>query len=301
MHERMGTAQRHEPQRHGARRPAARALALVVAVCSVLLGSVLVPAVVAPGAAGAAVPSAVGGRTSPDGRFRLVMQADGNLVLYAPGPAALWHTRTAGRPGATAVLQADGNLVLRSRAGAVLWHTRTWGHPGARLAVQDDGNLVLRAATGRVVWAAGSHGPAARLGFLTPAAECAAGPCETVTGDRAAVRDAVNATRAAAGLRTLVQHPALNRKADDAARALRDACHLSHSRLVSGAPAGWKQLGENVGMGADVAEVHAAYVASPSHLANVVNPAFTHVGTAAVWGTCPAGRVVVTVQVFMQA
>jgi hypothetical protein len=44
---------------------------------------------------------------------RLLMQSDGNLVLYR-GATALWSSRTAGNPGAFAVMQADGNLVVYS-------------------------------------------------------------------------------------------------------------------------------------------------------------------------------------------
>jgi len=50
---------------------------------------------------------------SSDGLFKMVMQADGNLVVYAVGlPGALWSSRTAGDPGAFATMQADGNLVV---------------------------------------------------------------------------------------------------------------------------------------------------------------------------------------------
>lgn len=79
---------------------------------------------------------------SCDGRFRLVMQGDGNLVLYQGG-VALWHTFTNGKGGATAVMQADGNFVLYTAGGTALWHTWTFNRPGAFLAVQNDGNLVL--------------------------------------------------------------------------------------------------------------------------------------------------------------
>lgn len=47
------------------------------------------------------------------GVSRLLMQSDGNLVLYR-GSVALWSSRTSGNPGAFAVMQADGNLVVYS-------------------------------------------------------------------------------------------------------------------------------------------------------------------------------------------
>ncbi|MCA2981781.1 MAG: peptidoglycan DD-metalloendopeptidase family protein [Myxococcaceae bacterium] len=79
---------------------------------------------------------------SCDGRFALVMQADGNLVLYQ-GLRALWATMTQGRGGASATMQADGNLVVSTAGGVPLWSSRTARFPGAILTVQNDGNVVL--------------------------------------------------------------------------------------------------------------------------------------------------------------
>lgn len=79
---------------------------------------------------------------SPNQRYRLVMQGDGNLVLYA-GPRALWSTGTAGTSGNFAIMQADGNLVVYRPDGSAAWSSGTAGNPGARLYVQDDGNVVI--------------------------------------------------------------------------------------------------------------------------------------------------------------
>ena len=82
---------------------------------------------------------------------------------------------------------------------------------------------------------------------------------------------------------------------------MRDRCQISHSTLADGAPSTWRKLGENVGTGNNVPEVHTAYMASPGHRANVLDPAFTEIGTASVWGTCNGFRRVFTVHVFMAA
>lgn len=98
-----------------------------------------------------------GGRMrSCDRRFWLVMQDDGNLVLYqrtgrGQPATALWSTGTWGHPGAVAWMQGDGNLVVYDVTGAPLWSSDTWGHPGASLAVQDDGNVVIY-DDGRALW-----------------------------------------------------------------------------------------------------------------------------------------------------
>ena len=81
--------------------------------------------------------------TSCDGRFELVMQGDGNLVLYE-GASALWNTGTEGRGGVRAAMQDDGNFVVYDAANHPVWaDMASFGHPGAHLAVQDDGNVVV--------------------------------------------------------------------------------------------------------------------------------------------------------------
>ncbi|MGW7104395.1 hypothetical protein [Streptomyces sp. NPDC054883] len=67
----------------------------------------------------------------------LVMQADGNLVLYALGNPGgyklpLWNSGTYGNPGAYATMQADGNFVVYRQGGSAqtgggIWHTATYG------------------------------------------------------------------------------------------------------------------------------------------------------------------------------
>jgi hypothetical protein len=82
---------------------------------------------------------------SPDGKYVLQMQSDGNLVLRAPGNIPLGDTRTAGHDGTIAVMQTDGNFVLRAPGNIPIWASGTDGHPGTVLQVQDDGNVVLYA------------------------------------------------------------------------------------------------------------------------------------------------------------
>src|SRR5437899_3777698 len=110
---------------------------------------------------------AVGGSiTSPDGRFTLVLQADGNLVLYQSGGVARWATGTVGRTVSQAVMQADGNFVLYGPAGPI-WATATDGHPGAYLAVQDDGNVVIY-GPGGPLWASRKNYVRRSINSLAP-------------------------------------------------------------------------------------------------------------------------------------
>jgi peptidoglycan hydrolase-like protein with peptidoglycan-binding domain len=88
---------------------------------------------------------------SPDGKFVLQMQSDGNLVLRAPGNIPIRDTHTAGHDGTIAVMQTDGNFVLRAPGNIPVWASGTDGHPGAVLQVQDDGAVVLYAPEHQVL------------------------------------------------------------------------------------------------------------------------------------------------------
>jgi hypothetical protein len=91
---------------------------------------------------------------SPDGRYSLTVEADGNVVLSEAGSLVRWSSQTTGNPGASLAMQADGNLVLYSPGSTALWSSGTWGHPGAWVVMQADGNLVVYAATSQaVLWA----------------------------------------------------------------------------------------------------------------------------------------------------
>lgn len=96
---------------------------------------------------------------SGDGRFELVMQGDGNLVLYRHGAHALWATGTSGNQVAFAVMQGDGNFVLYAPDGTPVWASHTAGNPGAWLQIQDDGNLVIYAPGPRAIWASDTVQP----------------------------------------------------------------------------------------------------------------------------------------------
>jgi outer membrane protein assembly factor BamB len=91
---------------------------------------------------------------SVNGRARLAMQSDGNLVLYRTDTgAALWSTGTAGKPVTHALMQTDGNFVLyNSNNSVAYWNAGTFGHPGASLQLQDDANLAILNQNGTLLW-----------------------------------------------------------------------------------------------------------------------------------------------------
>lgn len=91
---------------------------------------------------------------SPTGREVLVMQRDGNLVLYDRGNngIAYWATGTPDGRANHVTMGTDGNLRLMTASGQVIWAANVdpgnnWHggplSPGSYLRLQEDGNLVI--------------------------------------------------------------------------------------------------------------------------------------------------------------
>jgi len=91
--------------------------------------------------------------------FELVLQSDGNLVIYNH-TRALWASNTDIHNPTQAIMQTDGNFVIYS-GGHALWATGTNGQSGGPyLCFQNDGNLVIYAGAfdcgGYPLWASGT-------------------------------------------------------------------------------------------------------------------------------------------------
>ena len=102
--------------------------------------------------------------TSDDGRFRAVMQRDGNLVGYSRD-GVVWNTGTTG-PDNRLVLQEDGNAVIYAADDSVQWASGTTG-AGSRLVLTNTGSLEVLGAgwTPRIkpLWDSRSQLPGALL------------------------------------------------------------------------------------------------------------------------------------------
>lgn len=97
---------------------------------------------------------------SPNGHYVLILQGDGNLVLYGPGggpTGALWASNTGGANRLT--MQGDGNLVLYRPDNTHVWASWTQAYPGAWVQLQDDGNLVVYRPGAVGVWNTGVANP----------------------------------------------------------------------------------------------------------------------------------------------
>ena len=80
---------------------------------------------------------------------RIVMQSDGNLVVYPAGtnptPSPIWASASPSTPpvpGSYLQMQADGNLVIyKPDHTNTAWHRQ--GTPGSYMNIQNDGNFVM--------------------------------------------------------------------------------------------------------------------------------------------------------------
>lgn len=120
-------------------------------------------------------------------------------------------------------------------------------------------------------------------------------PAQADAGDAGRLLDLTNQVRAAQGLPGLTIDSQLTSVAQAWAAELASRGVISHNPSVRSQVTGWKVLGENVGVGGTVDAVHAGFVASPTHYANLVDTAYTKVGFGIVR---PDARIFV-VEVFM--
>lgn len=88
---------------------------------------------------------------SPDLQSVLTVQGDGGVALYSNG-RKIWGTGTIGNGANRLIMQADGNLVLYSGNGVALWSSQTDGNPGARIVLQTDGNVVIYTVGNVALW-----------------------------------------------------------------------------------------------------------------------------------------------------
>ncbi len=97
----------------------------------------------------------------------------------------------------------------------------------------------------------------------------------------------INSVRAAAGVRPLKPCPALRRAAQQYATVMSARDHYDHVGPDGSQPAErilregyrWRAVAENIAAGQrSVATVMGDWIASASHYANLVNPAYRHVG-----------------------
>ena len=94
----------------------------------------------------------------------------------------------------------------------------------------------------------------------------------------------INELRASKGLPTLAVDLELTLQARIWSTTMRDRGDIFHSGdLAAGVSANWSKLGENVGVGGTARALFDAFVASPTHYANLVDPDYRSIGVGVVW------------------
>jgi YD repeat-containing protein len=109
--------------------------------------------------------------TSPNSQYAVVLQTDGNLVLYST-TGALWSTNTGSSQAALLFMQSNGDLVLfNPNTTTSAWDAKVT-YPNSYAVIQDDGNFVIYDASNIARWATNTAG-----GVSSPGA----GPANTST------------------------------------------------------------------------------------------------------------------------
>lgn len=100
---------------------------------------------------------------SPNGRYTLLLQRDGNLVLYDPTGVATWAASwdavhwAFGDPAMfhrLCLQSRDGHLVIYNSKGFATWWSNTNSVPPAvsSLSLANNGRLTLEDKDGNVLW-----------------------------------------------------------------------------------------------------------------------------------------------------
>jgi uncharacterized protein YkwD len=109
--------------------------------------------------------------------------------------------------------------------------------------------------------------------------------------------NSVNSVRASAGAASLRESHQVSQRADQWAATLASEGRLRHSDLKR-LPVPFTKAAENVAKAATLEEAHRLLTNSPSHRANMVDPAFTHVGIGTARG---ADGAIYAVEIFVRS
>lgn len=127
---------------------------------------------------------------------------------------------------------------------------------------------------------------------------------------KVALAEMANQERLSLGLNPLKENALLNRAAEMKAQDMLNKGYFSHQSPNGTPPWFWfkksgyqyKVAGENLGIGfLDSQEIHQAWLDSPSHKANIINPYYQEIGIAVIEGKFQGSPVTVVVQLFGSA
>lgn len=104
--------------------------------------------------------------------------------------------------------------------------------------------------------------------------------CWTPTTSEKGFVQQMNAARSSGGSGTLKLDPELSKVARVHTNEMvkKNELHHTPTQALTRRVTNWVSIGENVGVGGTVASLQAAFMASPTHKANIMSPSFNHVG-----------------------
>ncbi|MEA2592626.1 MAG: hypothetical protein QOD62_2457, partial [Actinomycetota bacterium] len=142
-----------------------------------------------------------------------------------------------------------------------------------------------RARTVRSLMIAGTMGAVA-LQSIIPASAANAGA-------ESCFVSAINAARSSAGVAPVGANGDLLGVARVWSGTMASAGHIFHNPAIADlAPSNWESLGENVGVGPTCAKIAQAFMNSPEHRRNILDPSYSSVGLGVV--DAPGGVMYVT-------
>ena len=107
---------------------------------------------------------------SPNGKYLLTLQYDGNFVLYC-GFKAMWSIEKTSKEVEAMHFESNRNLVIRKKDYSAFWQSGAKRSKATLLHVQDDGNVAIRDDDGNALWDTKTYGRCGKpgnffLGFL---------------------------------------------------------------------------------------------------------------------------------------
>jgi hypothetical protein len=100
-------------------------------------------------------------KITASGQYQLIMQTDGNLVVYEDPSGAhtpIWASNTWLSGATTAKMTLDGALILSNADGELIWSSPWPNRPAAFLAMREDGNLVAYEPAKYIAWSSTTPG-----------------------------------------------------------------------------------------------------------------------------------------------
>lgn len=136
----------------------------------------------------------------------------------------------------------------------------------------------------------------AAIAVLVSACTVVAAAAPSSASDSGDLVALTNSSRARSGVAALATHSELMARAQEWSNYMASQGRISHSNVGARVKSNWETIGENVGVGSSVAQVHQMFMNSSGHRANILNPAFQYIGVGT---TNRDGRVYVA-EIFMR-